>query len=179
MSTNKQNDDGAAEYREAQLPKESDDALLSKIRLPQNFGSIIGGHKVTQYIAVQKPPKQSFVRTHASRDMWLETGILDFQEEREAYIVEKQLFDELANEIQPKVLIPSITAQGHLFIWPIKLPAENGQIDEWNRTALLAAQLAQEKWVRVSSNRFTERGFQDRVIGSTDHLVIRRLRGEL
>jgi hypothetical protein len=32
MSTNKQNDDGAAEYREAQLPKESDDALLSKIR---------------------------------------------------------------------------------------------------------------------------------------------------
>ena len=121
------------------------------------------------------------------------------------YIVKKALCNELANEIVPKVLIPCMTAQGQPFIWPIKLPSDDGRIDEWNRTALIAARYAQEKWVRVVSNMsigaydtlvaemmypdpswpdfgledWIKFGFRDRVIDSTDHPVIRRLRGGL
>ena len=137
--------------------------------------------------------------------MWFQAAILDFEEEGEAYVVEAELWDELANEIRPKVLIPSITPQGHLFLWPILLPGDDGRYNEWSRTASHAAECAQKEWVRVVSNtsigsyeiivaanmypdpswpdfgsdEWIRLGFRDRIINSTDHPVIRKLRGEL
>lgn len=188
-----------------QQPKKADESNLTKLRLPQNFDSIIGGQKLTQQLSVKKPEKQWFVRTHPNGDMWFNAAVLEFQEDRQTYIVESDLWNELANEIVPKVLIPSMTTHGHPLLWPIKMPSEDGHIDDWNRSALLAAQLAQEKWVRVISNRslgsyetlvaatiypdpswpdydmeeWLRLGFRDRIIGSLDHPVVQRLRGEL
>ena len=183
----------------------SDETGLANLRLPQNFDSIVGGQKLTQQVSVKRPEKQWFVRTHPSNDMWFNAAILEFQEERQIYIVEQQLWDELANEIVPKVLIPSMTTHGHPFLWPIRLPSEDGRIDDWNRTAGLAAELARDKWLRLMSNQslgsyetlvaatmypdptwpefgleeWLRLGFRDRVISSLEHPVVRRLRGEM
>jgi hypothetical protein len=40
-----------------------------------------------------------------------------------------------------------------LRLWPIRLPDNNGRLDAWNQSALKAAEIAKEKWIRVASNR--------------------------
>jgi hypothetical protein len=102
------------------------------------------------------------------------------------------------------MLFAAVNRQGVLFVWPIRPPRADGRADEWNRTALEAAERATKGWVRVAANMtlgaydvyeapgqlgepdwptmpFKELlriAFRDRFIDSLDHPVLRRLRGE-
>ena len=86
-----------------------------------------------------------------------------------------------------------------------RLPGTDGKWDEWNRSAMKAAQLAMRGWVRIAANmslgayevfqataelpepewpeisfpKLLEVAFKDRFIRSLDHPVVRRLRGEI
>ena len=127
-----------------------------------------------------------------------------FKDDRETYVVAPDVHQELPGELVPTVLFTAITRQGVVFLWPIRLPGPDGRHDEWNRSALEAAQLAMVGWVRVASNRSlgayevfqavaalpepewpTEGfahvfgvAFRDHYIDSADHPAVRRLRGE-
>jgi hypothetical protein len=142
---------------------------------------------------------------HPGEDYRLETTLLEFKEDRENYLVDPSLRHELAREIVPKVLYSVTNRQGVFTLWPIRLPGEDGRLDEWNRSAMEGAQKAQRHWVQVASNLslgaydvFEARAdlpepvwpelsfpeiltiaFKDRFITDLDHPVIRRLRGEL
>ena len=109
----------------------------------------------------------------------------------------------LANEIVPKVLFTVINRQNILSLWPIRLPGEDGRIDQWNRSALEAAELSQKYWIRLSANmslgaydvhiaeadfpepewpeisfkEILKIAFKDNIIHTLDHPVIQRLRG--
>jgi len=102
------------------------------------------------------------------------------------------------------VLFTTINRQGVLTLWPVRLPSEDGRHDEWNRSALEAAEMAQKRWIRVAANMglgayevyeavgnlpepewpnvgFQEVlriGFKDRYIADLNHPVICRLQGE-
>ena len=91
-----------------------------------------------------------------------------------------------------------------MFLWPIRLPSEDGRHDDWNRSALDAARRAMTCWIRLTANmslgaydvfqaaadlpdaEWPKEGFghllalafKDRFVASTDHPVVRRLRGE-
>ncbi len=129
------------------------------------------------------------------------------KEDREIYLVARSLWAALATESTfcAKLLVPTVTRQGVLFLWPIRLPGPDGRIDDWNRSALEAAELARTTWVRVQANMnlgayevvaapgttaepaFPDKSlaeilkvaFKDRYIDTMDHPVLRRLRGEL
>jgi len=99
----------------------------------------------------------------------------------------------------------AVTRSGDLFLWLQKLPSPDGRTCRWNDSMLVAAQLAETKWVRVVSNmdagcydvfeaaginvepQWTELSFpeilrlcfKDRFINSLDHPFLRRLRGEV
>ena len=104
-----------------------------------------------------------------------------------------------------KELVPAITRQGVLFLWPLRVPGEFGKTDNWLASAREAAAHAVHAWVRVQSNmslgayevyeavgaipdpvwpelsmddivRIAVRG---RVISTIDHPVLRKLRGEI
>jgi hypothetical protein len=103
-----------------------------------------------------------------------------------------------------KLLITSVTRQGPTLLWPVRLPGPDGKLDDWNRSAQAAAEVAKSKWVRVQANfhldayvvlvaqdlsaapEFPELGleqilriaFKDRLIDSLDHPVLRRLQGK-
>jgi hypothetical protein len=90
-------------------------------------------------------------------------------------------------------------------LWAVRLPDEKGRLDDWNRSAHEGAQLAMQKWVRLSANQslgaydidvamgafpdpvwpavaFEELlkiAFKNRLIEDLDHPVLRRLRGEI
>lgn len=114
---------------------------------------------------------------------------------------------ELATEptFRVKMFATAINRQGTLFLWEANLPRPDGRADEWSRTALEAVEMATRGWVRVAANMslgaydvfqaagqltepewpaksFSELlrvAFKDRFIDSTDHPVLRRLRGEV
>lgn len=175
----------------------------SHLRLSQNFSETVGVKKALLSIPVRKPNKQEFVRVHPNPDYRLETAVLELKEERETYLVDPGLWAELPGELTPKVLFTTINRQGVLTLWPVRMPGEDGRLDAWNESALDAAQLAQNAWVRVASNMslgaydvFEATGeipdpewpeldlsailkiaFKGRYIEDMDHTVIRQLRG--
>ena len=177
----------------------------SKLRLSQNFSESAGVKKLVTTIPVRKPNKQDFIRVHTDPISCLETAVLEFKEERETYLVAPELWSELPSELTPKVLFTAINRQKVLFVWPIRLPGEDGRHDEWNASALEAAQMGQKDWIRVSANmslgaydifqatgdlpepewpeidftKVLEIGFKGRFIEDMDHPALRRLRGEV
>jgi hypothetical protein len=179
---------------------------LDSLRLSQNFTTAVGVERLIKTIPVRKPSKEWFIRTHPDKSYWLETAVLELKEDREIHLVARPLWDELSSEstFSPRLLIPAINRQGVLFIWPIRLPGADGRIDDWNRSAMDAADEATKRWVRVTANmslgaydiaaasaqvaepawpnlpleEMIKIAFRDKIIVERDHPVLRRLRGE-
>ena len=176
----------------------------SSLRLSQDFAATIGVRKVHTTIPVRKPNRQDFVRVHPSDEYRLETMVLELKDENETYLVTPSLWPELSDELIPKVLFTTINRQGVLSLWPVRMPGEDGKLDEWNASALIAAEMAQSSWVRMVSNRslgayeayeatgnlpepdwpelrlseILQIAFKGQYITDIEHPVIRRLRGE-
>lgn len=124
---------------------------LDSLRLDQDYIEAAGIKKDISIIRVKKPHRQEFIRVHPE---WsLETMVYVDQDERSHYIVNSALYSLLEGELIPKILYPYINIKRVLKVWPIRLPDPDGKLDDWNRSALKAAELAQQKWVRVASNR--------------------------
>jgi hypothetical protein len=176
----------------------------ARLRLTQNFSEIAGVKKVLTTVPVRKPTRQDFIRTHPDDSYWLETAVLEWKEDREVYLVEPDIWHELAGDIVPKVIITTINRQGDISLWLIRLPGEDGRLDDWNQSALEGANLARKVWVKVASKmsfgayevyeavgdipdpewpditfpKILEIAFRERFIKDMDHPIIRRLRGE-
>jgi hypothetical protein len=176
-----------------------------RLRLDQSFLTSVATEKLLLLLQARRPDRSWFVRTHPDPLYRLEAGFIELRDDRELYLVDPRLHPELPGEIIPKLLITSINSRGLLFLWPIRLPGADGRIDEWNRIALEAAQLAMTRWVRIAANRETnmydvsvahgltaepewpkrsfkellEIAFRDHYINDINHVVLRRLRGEI
>jgi hypothetical protein len=177
---------------------------LEKLKLTQNFAANVGVKKALTMVPVRKPNRQEFVRVHPDQDYQFSTGVLELKEERETYLVDPDLWSELPGEIVPKILLTTINKQDVLTIWPIKLPGDDGRLNNWPESAMEAAQLAQSQWVRVAANmslggyetfiatgdlpepewpdksmqEIMDIAFKGKYIDSISHPVFRRLRGE-
>ena len=124
------------EPTETSKPK-SDPFDLENLRLSQDF-SIPGLKKEILSVPVRKPSKEHWVRVHPSEDYQITTGLLELKEERELYLVSPELWPSLAVESMfgPRVLFTTITRQGVLMLWPIKLPGPGGKANHWHQSAL-------------------------------------------
>lgn len=125
----------------------------ARLRLTQDFSSSVGVKKRLTVIQVRKPAKQEFIQVHPNPEFSIETAVLEFKEENETYLVDPSLWNELPGELIPKILYTTLNRQGVLRLWPIRLPDEEGKLDDWNQSALESAAIAKKSWVRVSSNR--------------------------
>jgi hypothetical protein len=180
-----------------------DDFDLESYRLTQDYASLVDVKKIIITVPVKKPDKQWFVRVHP--EWQLETAVLEDKEDKATYLVVPALWAELTREITRKVLFAAITTHKVLFLWPVKLPGDDGRTDHWNESALEAARLAKRSWIRVCSNQalgaydvieaagelhepewpqetsFNELvkiAFKGRIIREWEHPVLKRLRGE-
>jgi hypothetical protein len=177
---------------------------LNKLRLPQNFDAIIGGKKGLTTVPVGRPDAQAFIQVHPGEDFEMSTAVLVVKEERETYLVEKHLWEELASEIVLKHLYTAITRQGNLCIWPVRLPRADGKLDPWNISAHEIAKRAKGTWLRVISNQqvgayeyiepserfpdpewpsqsfleLLELAFGQRIIRDLSHPAVKKLRGQ-
>jgi len=185
-------------------PTAEGDWDLDTLRLDQNFGTIIGAKEVLGVVKVRNPNKQEWFRVHPSEEYRFQTAILRLKKEREDYLIHRSLRIELCDEIQPVILFTVINRQGEIFIWPVRLPREDGRTDSFMVSDMVAAEEAENKWTRRSwvpensehritvSEAFTEepkwpditfqellkKAFKDKYIRELDHSVIKTLRGE-
>jgi hypothetical protein len=179
----------------------------ASLRLSQSYATATGVKKALLTVPVRKPDKSWFVRTHPSPAYRLETFVIELKDDRETYLVARELWPVLMTEstLSPRGLFTAVNRQGVVFLWPVRLPGADGKVDEWSRSAVEAAGMAETGWVRVQANlalgayevyRATGAlpepewptqsfpdllriAFKDRYIDSPDHPVLRKLRGEV
>ena len=178
---------------------------LASIRLTQDFTFTIGVKKRITTIPVRKPTRQEFVRVHPDPAYHLDTAVVELKAEHETYLVAPDLWSEISAELIPKRLVLTMTRQNVPMLWPIRLPGEDGRIDAWNQSAMMAAERASKCWVRLSSNRhlgayelfeapadlpepewpditfqeILDIAFRGHQIDDINHPVLKQLRGEL
>lgn len=170
-----------------------------------DFRENAGGVKLLTTIPVRKPSKESWFRTHPDPSFRFRTRLIELKEQNEVYVVDRDLWSDLDGEstFVTKVLVPVMTRQQAFILWPIRLPGADGRIDDWNASAMEAADIGREKWIRLSPNKslgayqvisgpdpqapviwpeqplsaLLEIAFKGKVIDSVEHPVIRQLRG--
>ena len=132
--------------------------------------------------------------------------VVELKDERsESYLVTPDLRDELIGEVIPVTLFLAVNRQSVVSFWPCKLPDPSGRVNAWHQSALEAAHLARDGWIRVTADMSlgAYRIFQatgelpdpewpqeslgellkiafkgGKLIDSVDHPILKRLRGE-
>jgi hypothetical protein len=174
------------------------------LRIDQSFLNVGAARRLLTTVPVRKPNKQDFVRVNPDPDYSLTVGLIELKTDRETFLVVPEVSQELSqSEFFLATLYLTINRQKVLSIWPVKLPAGDGRINEWHASAAAAAERAMKKWVRLAANMSLEAyeiseaianygepewpnlkfmeilkiAFKDRLIDSPDHVVIQQLRG--
>lgn len=180
---------------------------LSNIAVSSVTSEDLGVEKPILVIPVDKPNRQSFFRVHPDPAFGADVRIIKLEAARETYLVTKKVWPSIPGETKLVRLIPYITREGGLGLWPVPLLDEYlGKKDNnWAITARAAAEYAETKWVRMSANtqlgrydvvtsdnipdpiwpeitfrEILEKAFgNDHLIDSLDHPVIRQLQGDV
>jgi len=176
---------------------------LESFKLSQDFAQELGVTKLLTRVPVKKPNKQEFIRVRPEPEFQLDTAVIELKEDREIYVLDPEIRHQLPGEWAAVRLYTTINRQGILFLWPCKLPGPEGRSNPWHETALEAAALAQDSWIKVVAdmsfggyliyqaqaelpepiwpdhtfNKLLKIAFKDHFISSLDHPVIRRLLG--
>ena len=179
----------------------ADTDMLSRLRISQDFGGKAGTRKLVTTIPIHPPKKPEFIRVHPTMQAMLVWTLMD---EQLIFVVTNDIADSLPGLVVAKELVASITRQGTLFLWPLRVPGEHGRTDNWLTSAREAAVHAVHKWVRVQANmdlgafeiyeamgaipdpewpqlsmdEIVRIAVKGRVIDTLDHPVLRKLRGE-
>ncbi len=177
----------------------------TKLRLSQDYSVAATVKKVLNTVPVRKPGRQDYIRINPEPGYTLETMVLELKEDRETFLIDRPLWSELPGELIPKTLFTTVNRQKVLTLWPVRMPGEDGRLDEWNTSAQEAAEMAKTRWIRLSANmslgaydifeaagnlaepEWPEISFQEilkiafrgRFIDNMEHPAIRRLRGEV
>lgn len=125
---------------------------LANLRLPQNYQSLAGVRKVRETVRVRKPNKQEFVRVHPGTEWRYPTFTLRLKSPAEDYLVAPELWDGLARELTPSELVLACNTFGDAFIWPLRLPGDDGRLDSWSESARAAAIRAETQFIRLIPN---------------------------
>lgn len=175
-------------------------------RLRISGGRVEGptARRIITNVQVRKPNRQEWFRTHPDVERRLDTLLLEMRDDRLTYLVAPDIAPAIPGEAVAKTLYMTITRQGVVLLWPVRLPDDQGRLDEWNAVAHQAALKAETKWIRLAANmgagtyevyeamdqiaepewpelsfeRILEMAFKDRYVDNLDHPVIRRLMGE-
>ena len=188
-------------------PDPFDPSELAKLRLSQDFSELSQVKTVITSVACRKPHKQEFIRVREGEENRFTTGAFTDKDSRETYLVSPAVRDHLVGDVVPTMLVVCISRNSPIpFLWPLTLPGIDGRPNRWHESGLEAARIAEQQWTKVMADmsggcyvpnvaigklpepdwtscptigELLKLSFKDRFIGSTDHPVLKRLRGEL
>ena len=102
-------------------------------------------------VPVRKPLKAEFFRVTRTTSYTVATALLEH--DRDFFLVERPLRPALRQELKTVQLFICMSRLGTVFLWPIRLPAEDGKDNQWWLTARTIAQTARQEWVRCTPDR--------------------------
>lgn len=126
---------------------------LSKLVINQNYLETASSTKLLTTVRVGKPNKQEWFRIHPDPEFRNNFAILEFKDENLVYLVAPEMAETLQGEIYFATVYFGITRMNVPFLWPIRLPDENGKQHECHRTAALGAEHAMTQWTRIVHNK--------------------------
>jgi len=174
---------------------------FNALRLSQAYEQTAGVEKLLTTVPVRKPTKTEFIRVHP--EMHFDTMLLELKEDRESYLVLPHLLADVSGIAVPVSLRLAVNRAAVLFLWPLRLPGEDGRSNVWHESAREAADLAVGRWVSIRANMslgaydiyqgaetlsepkwpdkfmddLLEVAFRGHVISEAEHPVIKRLQG--
>jgi hypothetical protein len=175
----------------------------ARLRFSQGFEA--GATNKSYPITARKPDRHCWFMAHTDPSYHFQTMVLDIKADRETYLVEPDLREELALELTPKLIVPCITRQHNVFLWPVSLPDESGRVNKWTNSAMDAVEEAMHGWIRLVANMeaggydtyrprvqidpptwpdltleaMLEKAFRHYLIDTLDHPRVRALLGEV
>jgi hypothetical protein len=188
---------------EADMNKKPDETdVLTLLRVSQDFAAKAGSKKVITTVPIRNPKRGEFLRVHPTMEPMLVYTLVD---EQETFVATASIAINFPGDMIPKLLAPTISRQGTLFLWALRIPGEDGRINNWHASAKEAAGRAVRVWVRVQANmalgayevyeavgaipdpewpslsmdEIVRIAVKGRVIDSLDHPVLQKLRGEV
>lgn len=166
--------------------------------------------RVLLTVPVRKPGRNEFFRVHSSPDYVVDSLVLETEDglDRTVYWIAPSLWGELCatgDAVSVRLFTCISKRGGTVFLWPAKLPREEGAGRRWHVSGLEISEIAKRQWVKMKGDRdlgayvpyvaggnlggptwpdktydeLVKIAFKDRVIDSLDHDVLRRLRGAL
>ena len=187
------------------LPQPAEEIDLEAIALPLNF-SDLAAVKTDVAVKIQKPPKQTWFSPHADQKSWKQFATIEDQNDFKAmYVLSPATTADLEkSEWARRILVPCITRQGAIFLWPVRVPDDDGKLDSWSRSALEIVTTAGDEWIRISANHeaqgyvtskpvtplpapvwpddisgIIKKAIVQRLISSKNHPLLKHLRGEI
>ena len=183
-----------------------DPTNLSSLRMSQDFSQMTQVKPAITVVAVRKPNKHEFVRVREGSEWRFETGCFIDKESREVYLVSPPLWPAMPGDVTPTCLAVAVTRNSPVpFLWPLTLP-DTERPNRWHESAIEAARLAEKDWLRpvadmaagqyvpyiaaanlpepewpddLTMGDYLRLAFKDRFVKDTDHIVLRKLRGEI
>ncbi|MGB6688523.1 MAG: hypothetical protein WBE76_11830 [Terracidiphilus sp.] len=176
-------------------------STLKSLRLSQDFESLVDVKPVVTEVTIGKPNRQTFFRVHPEWKAGYPILELKLGTKSEFYVVAPKAATEIEDEVHPRLIVPAITRDGRLYVWPLRL-GDGERLDNAASSALKAMRLAKEQWIKVKWNghefvtsaarkelsspvwpeigfdKMLDIAFKDRFISSPDHPVIKSLLGD-
>jgi hypothetical protein len=183
-------------------------ADIEAFKLDMKEAGLEGAIEQLATVAVRKPPPGDYIRVHAAKDMTIAVVMHEGRDNftSDYYLVMPKLlgtFMDLRGGYYAQLNV-AVTRAGSVFLWPVKLPT-GGASNPWFGSALKGAEMAKAAWVRIFADagqgqyrimkalgtfdepvfpektlgELLEIAFAGRIIDSSDHPIMRKLRGEV
>jgi hypothetical protein len=192
--------DMAENYTEGKSELEID---LDVLRIDVTPTTGMAVKKLLTAVAVGKPKRQDWFRTHPSPEYRSNVAILKLENEDEFFLVTPAMVQELPDEYRVVTLYLTVNRSGDLRIVPVQLPDSDGTHNRWHRSLMEAMEFAKDEWTRIKANRsvgeyeryqappgipdpqwpsenmrrLVNLAFRGKLIDRLDHPVVQRLRG--
>lgn len=166
--------------------------------------ALVKAEQLLTKMTVGKPPKTSFVMASTAPEHSITVGILELVAERETYLLTPDGLSGVDPKLaRMSVLTLAVDRMGNPFLWETRQPDVSGNDNPWAESMRIALSEGKKRWVRVVANQaqgmydlfvapgdlsepawpkytmgeMLKAAFVGRVIDSSDHPVLLRLRG--
>jgi len=129
---------------------------LSSLVLPQSYLGVAAVKKVLTTVLVGRPHRQNFFRIREGQEFAPVCGFYESRTEgkigKRGYLVLPEFIPVLAGDCCLAQLFYGMTKQGNPFVWPLKLPRDDRDENEWNVSGREAIGRAFTTWIRLGAN---------------------------
>ncbi len=126
---------------------------FSKFKISSSSSDMPVARKLILHVPVTKAAKQRYVRVHREKEYHFECRLLNLEAEDRPFLLSPEIAQAIAKDAKRVTLKLAIDRQGNIFLWPVPPMPEEGNDNPWNQSQREVAELAEDKWVRLTSNR--------------------------